>query len=85
MSALPSLTAMKRLPWASRARLKTEYDKFKDADARYQERESYKIAIEPTSSVYIHECPPESPAQGRIGAAWLTEGKRDIRYSLLDL
>ena len=29
--------------------------------------------------------PPESPAQGRIGTTWLTEGKRAIRYSLLDV
>jgi len=42
---------------------KTEYDKFKDADASYQHREGYKIVIEPTSSVYIHECPPISPPQ----------------------
>ena len=28
---------------------KTEYDKFKDADASYQHREGYKIVIEPTS------------------------------------
>jgi hypothetical protein len=31
------------------------------------------------SSVYVHECPPESPAQGKIGSSWLTEGKRAIR------
>ena len=64
---------------------KIEYDKFKDADASYQHCEGYKIVIEPMSSVYIHECPPESPAQGRIGTTWLTEGKRAIRYSLLDV
>ena len=55
---------------------KTEYDKFKDADASYQNRESYKIVVEPMSSAYVHECPPESPAQGKIGSSWLTEGKR---------
>jgi hypothetical protein len=64
---------------------KTEYDKFKDADASYQNRESYKIVVEPMSSVYVHECPPESPAQGKIGSSWLTEGKRVIRISLLDV
>jgi hypothetical protein len=37
---------------------KTEYDKFKDADASYQDRESYKIVVEPMSSMYVHECPP---------------------------
>jgi hypothetical protein len=58
---------------------KTEYDKFKDADASYQNRESYKIVVEPMSSVYVHECLPESPAQGKIGSSWLTEGKRAIR------
>jgi hypothetical protein len=45
---------------------KTEHDKFKDADARYQDRESYEIVIEPVSSVYIHEWPP-IPSAGRIG------------------
>jgi hypothetical protein len=41
---------------------KTEYDKLKDADASDQNRESYKIVVEPMSSVYVHECPPtESP------------------------
>ena len=64
---------------------KTEYDKFKDADASYQDRESYKIVVEPMSSVYVHECPPESPAQGKIGTSWLTEGKRAIRCSILDV
>jgi hypothetical protein len=54
---------------------KTEYDKFKDADASYQDRKSYKIVVEPMSSVYIHECPPESPAQRKIGTSWLTKGK----------
>jgi hypothetical protein len=64
---------------------KTEYDKFKDADASYQDRESYKIVVEPMSSVYVHECPPESPAQGKIGTSWLTGGKRAIRCSNLDV
>ena len=64
---------------------KTEYDKFKDADASYQDRESYKIVVEPMSSVYVHECLPESPAQGKIGSSWLTEGKRAIRCSILDV
>ena len=54
---------------------KTEYDKFKDADASYQDRESYKIVVEPMSSVYVHECPPESPALRKIGTSWLTKGK----------
>jgi hypothetical protein len=36
---------------------KTEYDKFQDADASYQDRESYKIVVEPMLSVYVHECP----------------------------
>ena len=40
---------------------KSEYDKFKDADASYQRREGYKIVIEPTSSVYIHEISPHFP------------------------
>ena len=61
---------------------KTEYDKFKDADASYQNRESYKIVVEPMSSVYVHECLPESPAQGKIGSSWLTEGKRCYPHSL---
>jgi hypothetical protein len=64
---------------------KAEYDKFKDADASYQDRESYKIVVEPMSSVYVHECPPESPAQGKIGTPWLTNGKRAIRCSILDV
>jgi hypothetical protein len=55
---------------------KTEYDKFQDADASYQDRESYKIVVEPMLIVYVHECPPESPAQGKIGTSWLAEGKR---------
>jgi hypothetical protein len=54
---------------------KTEYDKFKDADASYQHREGYKIVIEPTSSVYIHENVPQFPRR-KIDTAWLTEGKR---------
>ena len=29
--------------------------------------------------------PPESPAQGKIGTSWLTEGKRAIRCSTLDV
>jgi hypothetical protein len=58
---------------------KAEYEQFKDADASYQDRESYKIVVEPMSSVYVHECPSESPAQGKIGSSWLTEGKRAIR------
>jgi hypothetical protein len=60
---------------------KTEYDKFKDADASYQDRESYKIVVEPMSSVYVHECPPESPAQGKIGSSWLTEGNSASRFT----
>jgi hypothetical protein len=64
---------------------KTECDKFNDADASYQDRESYKIVVEPMSSVYVHECPPESPAQGKIGNPWLTGGKRAIRCSILDV
>ena len=47
-------------------------------------RESYKIVVEPMSSVYVHECPPESP-EGKIGSSWLTEGKRVICISLLDV
>jgi hypothetical protein len=40
---------------------KTEYDKFKDADASYQHREGYTIVIEPTSSMYTHEMFPHFP------------------------
>jgi hypothetical protein len=36
---------------------KTEYDKFKDADASYQHRDSHKIVIKPTSSMH-HDRPP---------------------------
>ena len=45
---------------------KTEYDKFKDADASYQHRESYKIVVEPMSSVYVHECPPNPQRKARL-------------------
>ena len=57
MSALPSVTA-NRYPELLVHGSKIEYDKFKDADASYQHSEGYKIVIEPMSSVYIHECPP---------------------------
>ena len=63
---------------------KTEYDKFKDADASYEDRESYKIVVEPMSSVNIHECAPPNPRR-KIGTPWLTKGKRAIRCSILDV
>ena len=50
---------------------KTEYDKFKDADASYQDRESHKIVVEPMSSMYVHECPPNPPR--KIGTPMVNE------------
>ena len=50
---------------------KTEHDKFKDADASYQDRESYKIVVEPMSSMYVHECPPNPPR--KIGTPMVNE------------
>ena len=45
---------------------------------------SYKIVVEPISSVYVHEC--RSPNSRReIGTPWLTKGKRAIHCSNLDI